>query len=59
MSPVYIYTILSFEERERLEERNPLLDEITFSIRDGKLSVSSGEEKVWTISFHQKGGWEE
>lgn len=58
MSPVYIYIYHSILRRKR-EERNPLLDEITFSIRDGKLSVSSGEEKVWTISFHQKGGWEE
>lgn len=58
MSPVYIYIYHSILRRKR-EARNPLLDEITFSIRDGKLSVSSGEEKVWTISFHQKGGWEE
>lgn len=59
MSPIYIYIPFYPSKKERLEERNPLLDEITFSIRDGKLSVSSGEEKVWTISFHQKGGWEE
>lgn len=44
VSRIYIY-IPSY--RRKREERNYVLGMGS----DGKLSVSSGEEKVWTISF--------